>query len=110
MAPRFTPLVAAITYDEGFRVQHRKTRVMRAAQRQSITGVVVNAQPAVARDAYDRLRAVLHNCQRHGPASQNRDGHCDFRAHLEGQVTWVAQVQPERGAKLREALARIAWE
>jgi RNA-directed DNA polymerase len=108
-APRFATLVATIAFEEGFQVQHRKTRVMRYAQRQVVTGLVVNQRPAIRRDEYDRLRAVLHNCARLGPESQNRDGHPDFRAHLEGAVAWVCHVQPDRGAKLEAALRRIQW-
>jgi hypothetical protein len=106
---RFVTLVAAVALEEGFRVQHRKTRVMRRAQRQVVTGLVVNEHPAIRRVEFDRLRATLHNCARLGPESQNRDGHPDFRAHLEGAVAWVSHVQPERGAKLEAALRRIQW-
>ena len=108
-APRFAVFGGAIALDEGFHVQHRKTRVMRRAQRQVVTGLVVNERPSVPRGDYDRLRAVLHNCARLGPASQNRDGHPDFRAHLEGAVAWVRYVQPERGARLEAVLHRISW-
>jgi hypothetical protein len=44
----------------------------------------------------DWVRAILHNCARLGPESQNRDGRPDFRAYLEGAVAWVRQVQPAR--------------
>ncbi len=108
-ATRFATLVAAIALEEGFLVQHRKTRLMRRAQRQVVTGLVVNQHPAIQRVDFDRLRAILHNCARLGPESQNRDGHPDFRSHLEGAVAWVCHVQPERGAKLEEALRRIEW-
>jgi RNA-directed DNA polymerase len=101
--------VAAIALDEGFHVQHRKTRIMRHAQRQVVTGLVVNEAPAIARREYDRIRAILYNCARRGPDSQNVDGHADFRAHLEGTVAWVRHVQPARGAKLEAALRRIHW-
>lgn len=106
---RFQSLVAAIATDEGFRIQHRKTRAMRQAGRQELTGLVVNAHPAVRRVDFDRLRATLHNCVRFGPRSQNRDGRADFRDHIEGAIAWVGQVQPTRGAKLRELAQRIDW-
>jgi hypothetical protein len=109
MGSRFPVLVGAIALEEGFHVQHRKTRLMRRCQRQEVTGVVVNAHPAVRRADFDRLRAVLHNCVRFGPVGQNRDDHDDFRAYLEGAVAWVGQVQPERGAKLQALLRRVEW-
>jgi hypothetical protein len=109
MASRFATLVAAVALEEGFHVQHRKTQVMRRGQRQVVTGLVVNEHPAIRRVEFDRLRAILHNCARLGPESQNRDARPDFRAHLEGAVAWVCHVQPERGAKLQAELGRIQW-
>jgi hypothetical protein len=109
-AARFRTLVAAIALDCGFRVNHRKTRLMRRGSRQRVTGLVVNEQPAISRADFDALKALLHNCVRTGPSSQNREGHVDFRAHLEGVVAWVNHVQPRRGEKLRALLGRIDWE
>jgi hypothetical protein len=88
---------------------HRKTRSMRRGARQEVTGIVVNVHPGIRRDQFDRWKAVLHNCVRFGPASQNRTGLADFRAHLEGVVAWVKHVQPEKGAKLEALLREIAW-
>ena len=82
---------------------------MHASVRLSVTGLVVNAKPAVPRDTYKRIEATLYNAARHGPASQNRDGHRDFRAHLRGLVAWVTSVDAERGAWLEELFARIDW-
>jgi hypothetical protein len=33
----------------------------------------------------------------------------DFRGHLEGRVSWVEQINPPRGAKLRAVFERIEW-
>lgn len=107
---RVRGLVAVIAADEGFAVNHRKTRVMPRGGRQHVTGVVVNVRPNVPRAAFDRLKATLTNCLRHGPASQNRDKHADFRAHLAGKVSHVAMVNPARGRKLWVLFDRIAWD
>jgi RNA-directed DNA polymerase len=66
-------LVAGIVLDEGFVVNHRKTRVMRAGVRQLVTGVVVNERMNPARDAFDRLKATLHNCVKRGPKNDRLD-------------------------------------
>lgn len=105
----FLPLVSQIVVQERFRVNRAKRRVLRNNQRQTVTGVVVNAQPNVARAEYDRLKATLVNCLRHGPASQNRDGHPDFAAHLRGRIAHVQQLHPGRGAKLLALYQKIAW-
>lgn len=107
--PTFIPLVTKIIRDERFRVNPRKRRVLRNNQRQTVSGVVVNERPNVSRRDYDRLKATLTNCVRDGPASQNREGHADFRAHLRGRVAHVLQLNPTRGRKLLELYRQIDW-
>jgi hypothetical protein len=82
---------------------------MRRGERQQVAGVVVNAHPNVPRDEFDFLKAILTNCVRHGPASQNRDNRADLRAHLLGRISHVAVVNPARGRKLRLLFDRIEW-
>jgi hypothetical protein len=101
--------VERIVTDEGFRVNPRKVRVMKRSQRQELAGIVVNAGTNIRRDDYDLLRAILANCVRHGPSSQNRDGVPDFRAHLAGRVGWVAHVSPQKGVVLERLYERIVW-
>lgn len=74
---------------------------------QRITGLVVNQHSNIDRRTYDQLKAILHNCLRHGLDSQNHRGHADFRAHLTGRVAFVEVVNPTRGERLREMLDRI---
>jgi len=107
---RLQTRVAAIALEEGFALQLRKTRVMRRGARQQLAGVVVNRHPNLARDAFDRLKAILTNCIRLGPASQNRDAHPDFRAYLAGRIAHATALNAARGAKLRALFDRIAWE
>ena len=101
--------VAAIAAEEGFALNPAKVVLRTAASRQTVCGVVVNAHPNVARAEYDRLKAILHNAARHGPAGQNRAGVADFEAHLRGRVAWVASVHPGHGERLRRRLAEIDW-
>jgi hypothetical protein len=107
---RFALHAMAVAMDEGFTVHARKTRVQRQGVRQRLAGLVVNERLNVARDEFDRLKAVLTNCVRLGPASQNREGHAAFREHLRGRVGFVESVNPARGAKLRAIFERIVWE
>jgi RNA-directed DNA polymerase len=101
--------VTLIADEEGFAVHHRKTRTMARAHRQVLASIVVNDKPNVARAERDRLKAILTNCVRHGPASQNRDGAKDFRAQLLGHISHVRSVNPEGARKLEALLARIKW-
>jgi RNA-directed DNA polymerase len=107
---RLATLIAVIAHEEGFALNHRKTRLMRAGGRQHVTGVVVNVRPNVRRAEFDRLKAILTNCVRHGPATQNRQEVTDFRAHLAGKVSYISAIHPERGEKLKELFRRIIWE
>lgn len=101
--------VRMIAAAEGFRVRPDKTRVAAAHQRQRLTGLVVNTAPAVPRNEYDALRALLHNCARTGPEAQNRGGHKDFQAHVRGRIEWVTASHPGRGAKLRALYELVNW-
>lgn len=106
---RFSTHVAAILMDEGFQVHHRKTRIMRQGVRQHLAGLVVNAKPNIRRTDYDQLKAILTNCLRHGGESQNREGHANFRAHLEGRVSFVEMIHAEKGLKLWRLLEQVNW-
>ena len=102
-------LIAAIILEEGFRPNHHKTRVLRQGHKQHAAGLVLNEKPNIDRRDFDRLKAILTNCARHGPASQNRDHHPDFAAHLQGKLAWVRFIHPGKEAKLRAIFERIDW-
>ena len=69
----------------------------------------MNQHPNLNRSEFDRLRAVLHQCVLHGPATQNRDGKQDFRAHLRGRIAWALQINPARARRLQALWQRINW-
>ena len=106
---RFGLHVAAILREEDFRLNNRKTRIMRQGVRQHLAGLVTNQRPNVARRDFDQLKAILTNCVRLGPESQNREGHPHFRAHLEGRLAFVTMINPEKGTRLRRIFERIEW-
>ena len=87
----------------------QKTRIMPRGVRQHTVGVVLNNHPNIPRDKFDRLKAILHNAAKHGPQSQNRAQHADFRSHLSGRVSHLETVNPARGRKLRLLFDRIDW-
>jgi RNA-directed DNA polymerase len=101
--------VGGIAADEGFELHPRKLRCMPRHRQQRVTGVVVNDRPNAPRADFDRLRALLHQCTLHGPASQNGAGLADFRGHLLGRIAWFGQFSPTRQARLRRLFDRIEW-
>lgn len=108
-ADRIATTVGAIVMECGFALNMRKTRVMRASQRQQLGGVVVNAGPSLSRPALERLEATLTNCVRHGVEGQNRAGVPDFRSHLQGRVAWVRALRPSHGDELARLFDQIEW-
>lgn len=106
---RFQVTVGAIVIEEGFRLNHHKTRILRQSQKQHAAGLVLNEKPNIDRREFDRLKAILTNCVRHRPASQNRDGQLDFAAHLAGKLAWVRFIHPRKEAKLRTIFEQIDW-
>ena len=107
---RFHVKALAIALEEGFNIHPRKTRFMFASQRQFAGGLVLNEKPNLSRREFDRLKAILTNCLRHGWESQNREGHPDFRASLQGRIAWASRANPEKAKKLRELFEAISWD
>lgn len=110
VAARIVVQVGAIALEEGFVLNHRKTRVMRSGTRQMVTGVVVNEKPNLSRRDYDVLKATLHNCARAGASTQNRSGEENFRAHVAGRVSYASFLNSARGERLRRAFESIRWD
>ena len=102
-------VVLKVIASEGFIVHAGKVRVMRAHQRQTLAGLVVNDLPRVSRVEYDNLRALLHNARRSGASSQNRAGHPDFRAHVLGLIAWVGASDPARRERLMRMADEVDW-
>jgi hypothetical protein len=108
-ARRFQIAVCRIALEEGLEIHTQKSRFMRPSVRQQLAGVVLNAHPNVQRAEYEELKAILHNCVRGGPESQNRECHPDFRSYLLGRIAYVSMLHPARGAKLRAKFAKVSW-
>jgi len=107
---RLHALVCHIAMDEGFSLNTHKTRVMNQGVRQHLTGLVLNQHPNYPRYKYDRLKAILYNCVRYGVASQNRDKYVEFKAHLQGKISYVKSINATRAVKLEMLFDQIHWE
>lgn len=108
-ASRVIPLVAAIAMEEGFAVNYRKTRRMYAGHRQSVLGLTVNDSPSASRHEFETLKALLYNCVRLGPASQNLENIPNFPEHLRGRIQFVGTTKPNWKAKLLRLYESIRW-
>jgi hypothetical protein len=99
----------AVAVEESLPLNTRKTRVMPRGQMQRACGLVLNEKPNLPREDYEALKALLFNCARFGPESQNRESRDNFRAHLLGKIGFVEQVNHGRGAKLMALFGKIDW-
>jgi hypothetical protein len=106
---RIEQWVTRMAMEEGFTLNFRKTRCLTAGRRQTVCNIVVNARPNLPREAFDRLKATLHRCVQHGPASQNRDQVPDWQAHLQGRVSWAMQLNPTKAQRLQRLYDQIDW-
>jgi hypothetical protein len=107
---RFAAHASAIALEEGFSVNHRKTRISRPGVRQHLAGITVNQKQNLPRQDVKLLEAILINCVRYGPGSQNRAGVLHFRAHIEGRVGYVEMVNEIKGERLRRLFEAIDWK
>ncbi len=108
-ADRVETRLGAWALDEGFALNHRKTRRVTHARRQQVCNIVVNERPNLPRVEFDRLKAQLHACVTKGAASQNRTGVPHWEQHLRGRVAWAEQLNAQKAQRLRRLLDRIDW-
>jgi hypothetical protein len=109
-AARFSSHAAAIALEEGFSVNDHKTRILRQGVRQQLAGIVVNRKVNPRRSDIERLEAILTNCIRSGPESQNRARCPDFRAHLEGRIGFIEMIDRVKGHRLKALFDDIHWQ
>jgi hypothetical protein len=96
-----------IIRDEGFVVHPDKVRVLRRGRRQEVTGLTVNAKPAVERQKLRAFRATLFQVEKDGPDGKHWGQSDDVLAALQGFANYVFMVDPERGAPLRERVKAL---
>ncbi len=83
-----TRLVARIIEEEGFELNKQKTRLIRRNGRQTVTGLVVNAQVSVPRYRRKIIRAIFHQ------ASLEPTGFAHRNAELAGHLAYLKMVRP----------------
>jgi len=103
------PLIASICLEEGFKLNHRKSKTIHCHQRQKITGIIVNQGTNIDRRYFDQIKATLTNCIRHGIENQNINGHENFQSHLLGQIIFVSSLNKNRGEKLFKLYQKISF-
>lgn len=95
----------------GFRINRRKTKIMRPFQRQYVCGVVVNRKTNLQQKERRRLRAIIHNCRQNGiahEAAKNNVTAETFVSRITGKLNWFAQLNDEQGSVMMEQFRSLA--
>jgi RNA-directed DNA polymerase len=106
---RLKGLAIRIVEQEGFKVNPTKVKDPDRGKRQEIGGIIVNKKPSLGREHYRKLRAILYNCAKYGPESQNQVRHPNFKSHLRGHIAQLKQVNPKLGSRLLGYFNKINW-
>lgn len=96
--------IAKILQEEGFILHPDKIRIIRQANSQQVTGLVVNGaeSPRVPRKIKRMLRAAIFNLQQGKPLPENESVN-----RLQGYIAWVAMTEPLLAKKWTMALKNI---
>lgn len=110
----YTEVISQITdivNTSGFRINTKKTKVMKKHQRQYVCGVVVNEKTNLIKKERLRLRAIVHNVKINGPEHEALKSQVPvdhFIDVLRGKINWYTQLRPDKAknlsAELTEAL------
>ena len=105
--------ITSIVSSFGFRINTKKTKVMRTYHRQYVCGVVVNEKTNMMKKERLRLRAIVHNLAMNGAANEalkNKTTPENFINVIRGRINWFRQLNQVQGSRLmskfNEALAR----
>jgi len=94
---RLLTYLSKVIKDEGFEVNSNKTTIMRAPQRQTVTGLVLSENgPRIQKQYLRTVRAMLHNAHRQilsGKVVINID-------EIKGKLAFIKMVMPETFNKL----------
>jgi retron-type reverse transcriptase len=103
-------LATQIIADERFVVNDDKTAILRPRGRQTVTGLVVNAQntpedqgaPRVSRRDIRNFRAFLHQYERLGREAMTEKLEQDALSYARGYLSFIHMVSPQQAATIQE--------
>lgn len=103
-------LATQIIADEKFVVNDDKTAILRRRGRQTVTGVVVNAQntpggqglPRVSRRDIRNFRAFLHQYELRGREAMTEKLAQDALSYARGYLSFIHMVSPEQAAAIQQ--------
>jgi RNA-directed DNA polymerase len=103
---RLLKAVNVIVVDEGFKVNSKKTAVMRAPGRQVVTGLLVGDTIRLSRQDLRKLRAFFHRCDKEGLSAVSGAIGKDALSVARGHLAYLKMVMPYHAASLKK---RYHW-
>ncbi|HEY9693427.1 MAG TPA: reverse transcriptase family protein [Oculatellaceae cyanobacterium] len=97
----------SIITHEGFAINQEKTRILRNSQQQQVTGIVVNEKINISRKTLKSFRATLYQIENEGLEGKHWGNSCNLIASITGFASFVAMVNPEKGAEFQQQIKRI---
>ena len=98
---RLIKSISSIIFEEGFKVNQLKTRLMRAPNRQTVTGLVVNNEVTLSRRDLKRMRAFFHQCSSKGLDFMSEKMGKDALSVARGYISYLEMVSPIIAEKFR---------
>ena len=98
---------AAIVAHEGLEIHPAKTRVLRRARQQEVTGIVVNQKLSIDRRVLKRFRAVLFQIEKDGPEGKSWNSSVDVLASLNGFANYLLMVDPVKGGAYKQRVRAL---
>lgn len=105
--------VINIVTNAGYKINKKKTRILRKGTQHKVLGCVVNEKLNIPRMKYNKIKCLIHNCKVHGFESQaKRCGKTNGKAvvaYIKGMLQYFKQIREDRFERLsidlEEALA-----
>jgi hypothetical protein len=95
-----------LAFLEGFKLHPEKFKVFKGG-RKAVTGIIVNEKINIQRETLKTLRAIIHNCKKHGIDANRREHGAKFEAWLSGMVAYVNMARPDLGRMMRADLREL---
>lgn len=91
---QFIAAVSKISKDEGFTLNVKKTRIMRAPKRQSVTGLIVDREVRIPKPTIKKMRALFHNIDTKGKEVVSDELKRDALSVARGYWAYLFMVNP----------------
>ncbi len=92
------PVAASTLKFHGFRIARNKLFVMGAAQKKSLNGLTLGAEPAIPKDVVARAKSGVYHLKRgHVPVWKQEK----YKMSLAGRINYITSVDAKKGKALR---------